>query len=286
MIRNLSTRMARGVATAALGFGLAPSASAVMFNTDVTPDAIFGSGNANGGYTVEQNAGVELGLRAKVRFDASNQPQNIFNFQGNVGDVGIYKFSNGAPGGRGFGFAADSPSTASWNFEWSINTNFDGSSGLVLGDLTYRIGIDFDAGAGTNFLTFDPINGIEPIAGTVCWDHSMGTNATGNGAGTEVAGCRDGNPAIAAAAAANYAGQISALNVAQNSWNMEFFDDAGGGFPFVGGQAGIYDIYLAAFDGNGNEIARSTIQVHVPEPLTAALLGAGLLGLVRRRRVA
>lgn len=38
------------------------------FDQDVTPDAIFGSGNANGGFAVAREDGIELGLRSKLRF--------------------------------------------------------------------------------------------------------------------------------------------------------------------------------------------------------------------------
>ena len=65
-----------------------------------TPDVIFGSGNANGSFTVASGGGVELGLRAKVRFNGSNLPENTFNYDGTK----TYNFANGVPGGSGFGF--------------------------------------------------------------------------------------------------------------------------------------------------------------------------------------
>ena len=239
--------------------------AAPVFNADVTPDVIFGSGNANGAWTLDRSSGIELGLRAKVRFDENNQPQNIFNYQGNIGSTGVYKFSSGTPGGQGFGFAANSPSTASWNFEWSVNTDWDGSSGLNLDDLTYEIGIDFDPGLGTNFLIFDPITLAGPVP-----DHAIGDNTTGNGAGVDAGGD-----------AGVYAGLLAANNVAQNSWNMEFFD--GPGFPFLGSNPGVYDFYLSA-SLNGQEIARTTMSVHVSAPATLALVGLGLVGASIRRK--
>ena len=234
------------------------ASAAIEFDQDVTNEAIFGSGNDNGSFTTDRNAGVELGLRAKLRFDATNQPDNIFNSNGD----GTYSFAPGLPP-TGFGFAPGSSSTAVWNFEWSINSDFDGSSSDNLDDLTYELGIDFDRSLGTNYLAFDPIN-----AGPA--DHAIGTNATANGAGTV-----DATPA-------GYAALIANNNLAQNSWNMEFFN--GPGFPFNGAETGVYDFYLVAFDGNGSEVARTEMRVLVPTPGAVGLAALAGLGALRRRR--
>jgi hypothetical protein len=42
------------------------------YDQDVTPDVIFGSGNANGFFTTGQKNDVEVGLRAKRRFPPEN----------------------------------------------------------------------------------------------------------------------------------------------------------------------------------------------------------------------
>ena len=239
---------------------LTQSATAtVMYDQDVTNDVIFGSGNANGAFTVDRQNGIELGLRAKLHFDESNSPQNIFNSNGD----GTYQFDNIAPP-TGYGFAPNSPSTAIWNFEWSINSNFDGSGG-VLNSLSYLLEIDFDPGAGTNFLAFDPIN--LPSA-----DHALGDNSTGNGAGIS------DEP--------NYVANIASLNLAQNSWNMEFFD--GGPYTFNALDEGIYDFKLTAFGSQDEVLASTSIQVinaAVPEPQTWLIMLLSLAGLawIRRR---
>ena len=74
----------------ALGLSATPSAQAVTeFDQDITPDVIFGSGNANGSWTTERVSGLEIGLRAKLRFDASCAPDNIFNSKLNSGIITV-----------------------------------------------------------------------------------------------------------------------------------------------------------------------------------------------------
>ena len=192
-----------------VGLALVAGLAAGTASADtVTPDVIFGSGNANGSFTLATGGGVELGLRAKVRFNESNLPENTFNYDGGS----TYSFDPGVPGGSGFGFAPNSLSTASWNFEWSINSDVAGPSdgpadgapttdpNRALNGLTYELKIDFDPGAGTNFLIFDPINDLLNA------DHALGHNGTGNGGGIS-------DPL-------NFLTNISDFNVAQNSWNI------------------------------------------------------------------
>ena len=238
------------------------------FDQDVTPDVIFGSGNANGSFTTDTSAGgVELGLRAKLRFNDANAPENTFNSNGD----GTYSFDAGLPP-TGFGWAPGSASTAVWNFEWTINTNIDGTpGGLMLNDLTYEIRIDFDA-IGTSFLTFDPINipvGATPNFG----DHAIGTNST-TSLTKSVAGDRS-----------TYLDLIADNNVAQNSWNMEFFFDDS---QFNGNDVGSYTIQLEAFAAGASVASTSIIvnSVAIPEPSTALLAGIALLftGRAVRRR--
>ncbi|QDU69370.1 HYR domain-containing protein [Engelhardtia mirabilis] len=206
------------------------------FDQDVIPDILFGSGNTNGGFTVDRQDGIELGLRSKQRFPAAN----VFNSNGD----GTYTWNTGV--GSVF-------PTAIWNFEWAVNTDYKGTSSLKLDGLTYEIGMDFDPGAATNYLSFDPITPGEVIPyspappPTVFWDHAIGDNTTGNGGGTSAG---DG-PA--------YTALLGANNVAQQSWRMDFFDEV----PFDVFDPtvpGFYDFYLAAFDG-GNEVARTAITV-------------------------
>ena len=237
-----------------LGLFYAGSASAlVMFDQNVTPDVIFGTGNANGSFTVDTANGIELGLRAKLRYDAAGLPQNVFNSNGN----GTYSFDSGVAPTQSF-------PTAIWNFEWTVNTNL-GNTGLILGDLTYLLSLDTDPGAGTTFIAGDPIN-------VLFADHAIGTNATGNGGGTVA------NTDLA------YADLIANNNVAQNSWNPGLIP----GFDPTA--AGVYDIKLAAFSPGGDPVASTSIQVivggaSVPAPASFLLLCTGLLVVGWRRKL-
>lgn len=249
-------------AALSVGFvGSAEANSTLEYDEDVTPDVIFGAGNDNGSFTVNRDNGLELGLRGKLRFNSSNQPENTFNSNGD----GTYSFAAGTPP-SGFGFALGSPTTPIWNFEWSINSDYQGTTGQALSSYDYQLDIDFDAGIGQNFLSFDPIN-------TLYADHAIGDNATGNGGGS------------VASNSAAYLNLIANNNVAQNSWSMEFFNDAPFDIfdPTVDGT---YDFRLTAFEkGTKTQLAQTQMQIivgqgatDVPEP--ASLLGLATIGAV------
>jgi len=134
-----------------------PAQAVVTFNTDVTPDLIFGSGNTNGNFAVDRSAGLELGIRAKIPFTGTLHS----------GGDGTYTYSLTE-------LATASPDQR-WNFDWTVNTDFDGSSGLNIDDLTYILQLDFDPGPGTDFFAFDPIT---PGVSAPFFDHSIGDNTT------------------------------------------------------------------------------------------------------------
>ena len=249
--------------------------AALAFDQNVTPGVIFGNGNANGGFTVATNGGVELGLRAKLRHDPANggAPQNIFNSNGD----GSYSFAAGAWTGSGGG-----PTTAYWSVEFSINTNTSGTNGLQLDDLTYEFGRDTDpTAAGQSYLTGDPIN-------VAFADHGMGDNTTVQCNGTNSnPGCHDTRNM--STSPADYVADIAVYNVAQNSAKAHWL--LGGGFnPTVDGT---YDFYLTAYRGTGQNrtlVASTNISVivgdgnRVPTPGTLALTGLALAGLAAGAR--
>ena len=263
----------RLIGASVLCFGVGMGAAQAA---NVSPDVIFGSGNANGSFTIGTGSfasgTVELGLRGKLRFNASNAPENTFNYDG----VNSYSFGAGSPTG---GASWVSSTTPVWNFEWSINTDRDDDNTTALDDLTYQLRLDSDPGAGTNFQTFDPI--AVPSTSTPDFaDHAIGDNnsvpfdsTTGTGGGS-VASDRP-----------SYLSLIANNNVAQNSWSYEFFNAAGTPLEFFDPtQTGQYTIELEAFDSTGS-IASTSIEVNVvPVPFSAPLLLGALGGLVVLRR--
>lgn len=244
---------------------------------NVKPDVIFGSGNLNGGFTIGTNTSqsVELGLRAKVRWDENNQPQNQFNYNG----IDTYTMKAGNPDPSGL--PAWQQSMARWNFEWSVNTDVDGDTGNNLSDFTYQISlfkINADGNTIGDALTFDMINGFNAATGAIQWDHAIGDNMTGNGDGLKISN--------SATDAALYASRIQNNNVAQNSWNYSFFDGAAGTAleNWDASELGSYIIRLTAFDLSG-EVASTQITVNVVPVPPAAFAGLGLLGVLGGARV-
>ncbi len=263
------------LATVAAGTLGTASTFALTFNDDVTPNVIMGDGIGNGGWTVDRDNGVEIGLRAKLRHNNVGAPENTFTNDG----AGTYSFdAKVAP--------TQSTPTGVWSFEWSINSDYQASaSARALSALTYLLCIDIDPSQGTSFVAFDIINAVNPKYAQVLWDHSLGDNSTPQG-GTNKTVANPNGGGVESATSAEYLSNISLLNVAQNSQKAHWIIP--GYLPDVDAT---YDFKLAAFDGN-TELASSTITViqgkggaPVPDAgSTAALLGAGILGLIGFRR--
>ncbi|MFK5978012.1 MAG: PEP-CTERM sorting domain-containing protein [Rhizobiaceae bacterium] len=225
---------------------------------NVTSHVIYGSGNSNGSWTGTTQNNIEIGLRGKIPFVGTN------NYNG----VDSYSFDAG--------FKPGSTYRPTWNFDWAINVNQDGTSnsGRHIGDLTYMLSMDFDPTGGTNFSgsAFDPIHSL-PL-----FDHSFGNNNTTQGQGVE------------ATSVVEYAGLLAGSNIVQQSWSYGFFLSMLPGFD--PNAAGIYTIMLGAFDGQ-RELASTSINIivsAVPVPAALPLFGTGIafMGFVgwRRRKAA
>lgn len=270
------------VAGTVAALAAAGAQAGLVYNQNVTNNVITGSGISNGGFTVDVANGIEIGLRARERY-GNPTSGGVYSPTGNINISGNGTYSHAAGGFTPAGGATGtSPGPrAGWNFDWSINTGTANISAYG-----YRIGIDYDAGVGTNFRTFDLISGINPnpaAGGLALWDHSFGNNSTAMGAGTEASG------ATLAASKASYDNLKTANSLVQNSWNLAFFTDPSHSFdPTADGK---YTIFLEATGANGNVLAHSEINVivgagavAVPEPDALALTGLALAGLAATRR--
>tara|TARA_R110001632_G_scaffold8686_11_gene34554 strand:+ start:29390 stop:30193 length:804 start_codon:yes stop_codon:yes gene_type:complete len=238
--------------TAVLGLSVSAYASPINGTGNITPEVIFGDGNANGSWTGETANGVEVALRGKLRFNAAASPENTFNYDGDR----TYTFDptlSSIPANRSV-----------FNFEYAVNVDTD-ALGNTLDDYSYLFEFDLDPTAGTEFVGFDII--------TLKTDNELGDNATGNGDGI--------------VDDTNYASIFGNYSVAQNSQNRGF----GYSGLLDAAAEGIFTYNLTVFDANGGTVATSSIDivvgnVPVPAPSTLVSLFSGIfaLGFVSLRR--
>lgn len=237
----------------ATGFAAAAHAAPVNGTGNVTPDIIFGSGNANGSFTGQTANNIEVGLRGKVRF------AGVYNYDGDH----TYTFDSTA--------FATATNRSLFNFEWSINVDQSGTSGAMLDDFSYRLEVDNNPGILTNFVTVDPFN-------TAGWyDHSLGNNLTANGAGIESTDNAD-----LLANMPNY-------SIAQQSANMGFGWSPDPDLPGIYD----FNLQVFAFGTTNvlsESSIRVLVTPLAPVPVPAALpmlaSALALAGLIRHRRKA
>ena len=226
-------------------------ASPVNGTGNVTPGVIYGSGNANGGFTGQTQNNIEVGLRAHQRYPAAN----IYNYNG----VDTYTFNS-------LVLTTNPADRSVFNFDWSVNVDKDGSTGATLSDFNYSLSFDTDPSSGTSYSALDPFN----TAGY--YDHSLGNNGTNSS--NDVVSTSNGD----------LLANILLHSVAQQSSNLGF------GFSLDPDLPGIYGFKFEVFDKITSALlASSEIRVNVtPVPLPAALplfaAGLGIFGLISRRR--
>lgn len=132
----------------ALVGGLSLSATALQYDASVSLNGpapsngndqgiYYGSGNGNGGWTVDTQSNVELGLRAHVRWPT---PANIFNSTGD----GEYWFTDSS--------LIPPPNNSSWNVDFAINTRADGTGNQTFSGYSFKLLVDIDPGLGQNFI--------------------------------------------------------------------------------------------------------------------------------------
>ena len=117
--------------------------AAVLYDQNIT--AIFGEGNPDTGWAADTSNGIQLGLRAKNKSDASTTNTN-----------GTYSFALGTP----------------WNYEFSINSDLtNGTNQLTTYD--FYLSADGDPSQCTRYTTVNAL--------TYWSDNEYGNNNTANG---------------------------------------------------------------------------------------------------------
>jgi hypothetical protein len=225
---------------------------------DVPITAIFGSGNPDGGWTVNTAGEIQLGLRAKGRNDSS--------------------YANATPNDAAgtYTFATFGGVRGPFNYEFSINSGVNAFP-LPLVSYSFFLAVDNDPSAGTSYTVVNPLGH---------WgDNSFGNNSTANGAGVEPANVGE------------FVTFPTIYNIAQNSQNITFGDYPGGGIaqPGPADATYSYELFAVALGGSSTDARLASVgitvvvgqggsvvgSVGVPDAgSTLTLLGLGMVGLM------
>lgn len=195
-----------------------------LFDQDVTPDILYGSGNSNGSFVRSVSNNVEVGLRIKDRFVGDNHSNGDGTYSP---DVGFFSGDSGP---------------AIWNYDFAINLNQDGGdSPRLFDEVSIELQIDLDPSPATSYLSFNPLS--------VWTDNAYGDNTTANGDGDDSA---DTNANL---------GSSSNFYITQNSQNIGWLFNTLGDTLFDVTQNGTYDFRLIVSDLNNNVLAQTAMQV-------------------------
>jgi hypothetical protein len=195
-----------------------------------------GSGIPATGFGVARNedAGIELGFQVIYRqgpvvTTSDDYADGVLQFQVNDG-----------PQSTANGSFANNPNRAAWNFQFSVATGLNGET-TDLDNFTFKLLIDTDKGAGTNYVSLT----LEP-------------ELTPQAAGQSGYQWRDDASGIVLIADDEGTG-----NVTQNSQNYAFYNIPGYNIGNAFAGPGTFDLQLLAFDDQNNLIGQNHIQVDV-----------------------
>jgi hypothetical protein len=219
-------------------------------STTTTNPIYFGTGNPNGGFTVDNESGIELGLRAKYRQNGS-----VIDSSTNLYNVVSGPETLATSGGVGA-----APTRAAWNYEFSIDLQPKGVGSLTLADIT----------ANTTITVTDLTTSTTLLTGNL---FGFFTDSTTFGAGGATS--HNGTTSTAAGATSDWGAQNSESPSFLPGFNMNAPD--------------LYQVTVNVVNSGGTTLASDTINVQVAPLPSAATMGLGMLallgaaGLIRRK---